>query len=117
MPCGASHSTGLPVRGEMNGSVGMAGLLFYLFDSCGRLHGGRCGLVLFGCGQLGPDQVPVIGAQVAARHGAASGSLDGDAGGGVRRCAARAPVADSGLRHADHSGHCGDAAQVGDGQI
>lgn len=35
--------------------------------------------ISFGVGQLGPDQVPVVRAEVAARYGAIGGSLDCDA--------------------------------------
>lgn len=43
----------------------MSNPLHYWFDSCLRLLGGRCGVIFFGIGKLGPDVVPVVGTEVA----------------------------------------------------
>lgn len=55
--------------------------------------------------------------QIAARDCAGGGVLDGDAGRGIGRRAARAPVADGGLRHTNNSCQSCDAAEVGDSGI
>lgn len=47
-------------------------------DSCLRLLGRRRGCVGLGVGQLGPDVLPVVGAQVAASDLSVGHALDGD---------------------------------------
>lgn len=69
----------------------------------GLAMGGLCGgLGLAGLGQLGPDQVPVVGAQVLAGDGAIGGALDGNAvrRAGAATCITVLPLTDLGVaRH------------------
>lgn len=60
-------------------------------------------------GKLGPYQVPVVGAQVAASYSATCGAFDGDAVNGFRRCAARTPIADDGLGNTQSKGKFSNA--------
>lgn len=73
-----------------------------------------CDLLGFGGGaQLGPDQVPVVGAQVAAGDGAIGSALNGDTVSGTRAaiCIAVLPLADLGV-----AGHSRALPQLADGQ-
>ena len=63
----------------------MGGLHCFGIDSCWRLTGKRWGLVWLRFGQLGPDQVPVVGAQVFAGDLAAGFALDGHTDNGFQK--------------------------------
>lgn len=61
--------------------------------------------------QLGPDPVPVVGAQILARDGARCGLLNCNAVNWLRASTSCAPVAYNGLRHANGGGKFAHAAQ------
>lgn len=68
--------------------------------------------LLLGGGEFGPDQMPVVWAEVTACDGALRGALDGYAVDGTGESAPRLPVANGGLANAKRISKLAHAASV-----
>lgn len=79
------------------------------FNSGRRRAGGRC--------KLGPDLLPVIWTQVAARDLPAGGAFDGSAVLGFQHRAALAPIAQSRLTFANSLSKFAQATNTSNGSI